>query len=227
MIHIYSVHYNRPDFIPKQIRSFEKYLKSNYTFTVIDNSESDSIELACKNVGISYIKNESAIRTDASKMHCSGLSIALSKICQQTDLCMILDHDMFLCQELDIVEYMQNYDLAFFLHTYNSPVTYIWPGIVILNPTTLPTLEQLSLNTGQIEGIICDSGAESYYYLNQYRDSIRIKYLEGTPFSEHLLNEEFYIFDKAFLHYFRGSNWIGHSSDITVAKDSRLDEILK
>lgn len=62
---------------------------------------------------------------------------------------------------------MQNFDLAAVLQS-RGPITYLWPGLTLMNMQTLPDKTSLNFNCGTIDGNAVDTGGFTYYYFSKY-----------------------------------------------------------
>ena len=103
---------------------------------------------------------------------------------------MIIDSDMFFIRDVSIVDLMQDYNLAFvpsyrYYKKYtdeNNPgeiaLSYPWNGVVIADIPNMPSPSELKWGLGIFNGQPCDVGGEGSYYLNEYKDQLKIKYLD-------------------------------------------------
>lgn len=222
-IKIYSIHFNRPDFIRIQYDSFCKFIKNEFEFLVLNNSCDENIRNTCENLGISCIDlNNTGIHP--SESHSLALIELKKYITNDGNFHVILDHDMFIVDDIDFFEYMENYSLMF-IDQKRGHLTYMWPGLVIINSSVCPRLETLNFSLGIFDGVRCDSGGESYKYLLE-NPTLKIKIpTEDREFTDaEDLNTFFFKYDNKFLHYFRGSNWIDMDENIIIEKNTRLNK---
>ena len=232
MIYIYSIQYNVPEFIKLQKDSFDKFIGENkYIYTAIDNSVdnfiSTQISKTCEDLGINVIKTFNHTAGLSGHSHLVGLRSFLEILKGHTseDIVILLDHDIFLISDLEkIKDDIDNTSILTIAQS-RSYVYYLWPGLCIFNLKRCPNIEELSLegtkhiNGAQIgigpDNIITDTGGESYYYLEKYKDIVNYKdlypmLLNNTSFDESCFSSNPNLL---FFHFHDGSNWSGYSRD--------------
>lgn len=212
---IYSIHYNKPEYIDIQYNSFKKNIKFNYEFIILDNSIDieikKNIKIKCEQLDIKYIDCINNIRLMDSTSHQNALS-KLVDIIEINETFMLLDHDIFIINELT-EDFFSNYDLLFVNQTRGN-VDYPWPGLMIFNK--LKNKDKLSFNSGLINGYNCDTGGAMYYFLKN--NNLKIKKLD----TKYLNNskELMQTHENIFLHLISGSDW---NKDYDL--ESKLDKI--
>jgi len=224
-IKIYSVHFNRPDFVKLQLDSFNRFVKNEFEFVIINNANDPEISKQCELLNIECVSCDNS-HLDPSSSHSAGLAMLQEYITNDGDIHIILDHDMFIIDDVDLVEYSKDYSLIF-LNQQSSGVDYIWPGLVVINSNNSPDLHTLGFSYGIFNDIRFDSGGESCSYL--LNNNLNNRLLLHVPFfvnDTDELNAAMYHYDKTFLHYFRGSNWINMSDDIIKLKDKKINDII-
>lgn len=198
---IYSVHFNKPEFIELQKKSFDKWIKFKYEFIVINNAIDKNlfskIEHISEKLGLRTINCNNNIIGMSSLSHQNSFKYILNDI-NEGDLVMIVDHDLFLMNELKD-SYFNEYDMVILPQI--RSVEYPWPGLIIFNK--IFNKEQMSFDSGFINNEYCDTGANMYLYIKNNNPNIkRIKesYFDtGKMLMANL--------DDIFIHLISGSGW--------------------
>ncbi len=249
MIQIFTSVVNRPDFVSLQDKLFKKFLKNNYQFHVVDDSVDIKIEDQFKSIcqlnNIKYYRKPlSNIQMNPAQACADTVQWTYDNIIRKNhldDIVFFCDSDMFLFDEFDIVEYMDDAIIAG-LPQQRGCVTYIWNGIMFFN---MPMMEDLNIDfsDGYVEGELTDVGGHTFYYFK--KNNIKMKETDiqyPTHFYDiELQNKEAtkgYNFelhlDGKFLHYRAATNW--HSNwrgsidpliDKTKIFNKIVEEILK
>jgi len=183
----------------------------------------------------------------------------------------LLDSDMFLLKPFDINEHISQYDLIYQSNKKEYEegkisICYIWPGFAIMNTATLPNLDTLSFDGGVVirnddfkypgpscklkfSGYFADSGGNSYWYLKNNRDRIKIR--DGAwdhteiaaaaavetyfialetikkKYSEHNCEYVREFFLDSFIHIRRGSNWLSRPHQFYMDTIDAITELLR
>ena len=199
---IYSIHYNKPEYINIQYDSFIKNIKFNYEYAILDNSIDidikNLIKIKCKELKIEYIDCCNNIQSVDSLSHQNALS-KLVDIVNINETFMLLDHDVFVINELT-EDFFLNYDLTYVNQT-RGRIEYPWPGLIIFNK--LKNKNKLSFNSGLIDGYSCDTGGAMYYYLKNNNLSVRKLDTKYINKGEELIATH----ENIFLHLISGSDW--------------------
>jgi hypothetical protein len=175
---IITMSYNRPDFIEIHAKTFKNFLKDEYEYVVFNDASSElmknKIEQTCKKLGIRCFRIPQEMhyapgREGAGGRHIDGIEFAFKEIgYDHNGIVVLVDSDMFLLQPFSIADFMQGYDISGELQgrkdVYHE-VLYLSPVLVFMNMQTLPNKKTLSFEGGYIEGLACDVGAHTYYYL--------------------------------------------------------------
>ena len=224
-IKIYSIHFNRPDFIGIQIDSFKRFVKNEFDFLVVNNSCDSNIEKTCEDLQICCI-NLNNKDLNPSESHSLGLNELKKFIKNDGNIHVILDHDMFIIEDIDFFDYMGDKSIMF-IEQKREELTYMWPGLIVINSNLCPNLQDLDFSFGIFEGIRCDSGGQSYKYLRE-NSNLNRKTPSETVETDDIndLNSFFFVYDRKFLHYFRGSNWVNMEDKILSKKNNRLKKII-
>lgn len=222
MIHIFTSVVNRPDFILLQDKLFQKFLKNEYQFHIVDDSIEQTISEQfyniCSENGFSYYKKpERTVQMNPAQACADTVQWTYDTIIKENhknDVVFFCDSDLFLIDEFDVVEYMNGSIIAG-LPQYRGSVTYMWNGIMFFN---MPMMEDLNIDfsDGVVEGELTDVGGHTYYYFK--KNNIQMKETD-VQYPTHyydieLQNEEVtrgYNFelhlDGKFLHYRAATNW--------------------
>lgn len=222
MIHIFTSVVNRPDFILLQDKLFQKFLKNEYHFHVVDDSIEQTISEQfyniCSENGFSYYrKPERTVQMNPAQACADTVQWTYNTLIKENhknDIVFFCDSDLFLIDEFDIIEYMSDAIIAG-LPQYRGSVTYMWNGIMFFN---MPMMGDLDINfsDGVVENEMTDVGGHTYYYFK--KNNIQMKETD-VQYPTHyydieLQNEEVtrgYNFelhlDGKFLHYRAATNW--------------------
>jgi hypothetical protein len=243
MIHIFTSVVNRPDFVELQQRLFKKFLLNEYQFHIVDDSIIESIESEFQSVcfenGLKYYKKPPRVVAMNPAQAC-GDTVQWTYdniICKNhsEDIVFFLDSDMFLIDEFDIVDYMEDAIIAG-LPQVRGHVTYMWNGIMFFN---MPKIEDknIDFSDGVVEGHMTDVGGMTYWYFK--KTGIKMKETDvqyPTHYNEIDLqkdaggyNMELHL-DGKFLHYRAATNW--HSNwrgldDPLVGKTKVFKQIIE
>ena len=245
MIHIFTSVVNRPDFVLLQNKLFQKFLKNDYQFHVVDDSIdqtiSEQFDTICSENGFSYYKKpERTVQMNPAQACADTVQWTYDTLIKENhknDIVFFCDSDLFLVDEFDIVDYMNGAIIAG-LPQYRGSVTYMWNGIMFFN---MPMMEDLNINfsDGVIEDELTDVGGRTYYYFK--KNNIQMKETD-VQYPTHyydieLQNEEVtrgYNFelhlDGKFLHYRAATNWHTNwrgSEDPLTYKTKIFNQIMK
>jgi hypothetical protein len=245
MIHIFTSVVNRPDFVLLQNKLFQKFLKNDYQFHVVDDSIdqtiSEKFDTICSENGFSYYKKpERTVQMNPAQACADTVQWTYDTLIKENhknDIVFFCDSDLFLIDEFDIVEYMNDAIIAG-LPQYRGSVTYMWNGIMFFNMSMMEDLN-INFSDGVIENELTDVGGHTYYYFK--KNNIQMKEMD-VQYPTHyydieLQNEEVtrgYNFelhlDGKFLHYRAATNWHTNwrgSEDPLTYKTKIFNQIMK
>lgn len=236
-VKIYTIHYNRPEFIQWQYDSFRCHLKDEFEYIVVNNARDpgirDEINAIAKIVGIECIETFSnAILS--GKHHADSFNFIWKNYASKDDYVIMMDGDCFLIKEFSVNSFMKNYILAGPKQQREFKYHYLTPTIIIADINNLLDVKTIDWEgIGVIENgkeVRLDSGgglhnyyqkhSELKYQTKELKSSWHItsenKNLHCIPNS--LLdeyNEDWCIefFGNEFLHYCRSSNWLVKSQE--------------
>jgi hypothetical protein len=232
LVKVYSVHYNRPEFIRWQIMCLNKFLKDTFEYIVINNAREqamrDQITLTADSLEVSVIHTHSDTPFHlAGKHHADSLNSVWKSHMIKDKGCyvMFMDGDCFLVAPFSVNEYMAG-DVTFGGskqqrdHIYH----YITPVIVMANIDLLPEPEIINWEGIGINNTRLDTGGGLHLYLEKYPEvKAKIKAMHNTwhikPENKNMhclpdslvaeYDPEYHLefFGNEFLHYCRSSNW--------------------
>lgn len=246
MIHIFTSVVNRPDFVALQDKLFQKFLKNDYRFHVVDDSIDENISSQFKEIcelkNIEYYKTPETLEhnnpsTKVGNVIQWAFDDIVKKECS-SDIVFWTDSDMFLIDEFDIQEYMSDCVIAG-LPQIRKHIKYMWNGLMFFNmPKLLELDSDIRFNVDFIDGEHLDTGGETYRYFK--KNNIELKETDVQYPSEYndieLQNEEVtrgYNFELhlegKFLHYRAATNWHSNwrgSDDPLVKKTMIFNQII-
>jgi hypothetical protein len=223
MIQIFTSVVNRPDFVSLQDKLFKKFLKNNYQFHVVDDSVDIKIEEQFKSIcqlnSIKYYRKPlSNIRMNPAQACAHTVQWTYDNlICTNhvEDLVLFLDSDMFLIDDFDIEEYMEDAIIAGLPQT-RGHVTYMWNGIMLFNMSKIKN-KKIDFSEGMVDGEMTDVGGHTYWYFKNTGIEMKKTNEEFPTYPTHFndidlqkdsggYNMELHLDDK-FLHYRAATNW--------------------
>jgi hypothetical protein len=225
MIHIFTSVVNRPDFVTLQGQLFNKFLKDEYHFHIVDDSIDESVSeqfvTICSDSGFSYYKKpERTVKLNPAQACADTVQWTydnIIKLNHKDDIVFFCDSDLFLIDEFDISDYMKN-DIIAGLPQRRGNVEYMWNGIMFFNMSKMEDLD-IDFSDGVVDGEMTDVGGNTYYYFKKNNIEMKKTDEECPIYPTHfndidLQNEEVtrgYNFelhlDGKFLHYRAGTNW--------------------
>jgi hypothetical protein len=139
-IQIFTSVVNRPDFVEIQNNLFKKFLKNDYQFHIIDDSVDSDISEKFKNICeqnnlVYYKKPERQGSMSPGQACADAIQWTFDTIIKEEysdQIVLFCDSDMFLIDEFDIEEYMEDVVIAG-LPQYRGHVTYMWNGIMFFD----------------------------------------------------------------------------------------------
>jgi hypothetical protein len=228
---IYSIHYNKPEYIYLQKKQLDKYIKFTFEFIIIDNSVDFNIRQQ-----ISSISEELNLRRIfcnnndlymGSLSHLNSFKYLLDDIIDG-DLVMIMDHDVFINDHLS-EDYYKDFDIVYLPQFSNSTpgvkyttgsIEYPWPGLVILNG--VKNKNQMSFTPGIWNNEQCDTGGGMFKYILD--NNLDIKHISEI----YIHNNDILMssLDGIFIHLISGSGW-NSNYDLDKKLDIIKNNLLK
>jgi len=248
MIHIFTSVVNRPDFVPLQHKLFSKFLKNEYKFHVVDDSVdpriTEEFQWTCESNNIKYYRKPPNKKPMNPAQACADtVQWTYDNVIRKNhsdDIVLFLDSDMFLIDEFDIEEYMDDAIIAG-LPQVRGHVTYMWNGIMFFN---MPKIEDkdIDFSDGIVEGQMTDVGGHTYWYFLRTGVEMKRTDEECPVYPTHyndieLQNEEVtrgynveLHLDCKFLHYRAATNWHSNwkgSEDPLAKKTEMFNQIIE
>jgi len=245
MINIFTSVVNRPDFILLQKKLFDKFLDNEYQFHVVDDSVDADISEQFKNIcsenKLYYYKKPSrTIQMNPAQACADTVQWTydnIIKVRHSDDIVFFCDSDLFLIDNFNIEEYMED-AIVSGLPQYRGSVTYMWNGIMFFNMPKMTDYD-IDFSDGVVNGELTDVGGHTYNYFkknNFWFKETDVQY--PTHFYDiELQNEEVtrgYNFelhlDGKFLHYRAATNWYANwrgSEDPLVNKTKIFEKIVE
>jgi glycosyltransferase involved in cell wall biosynthesis len=233
--------FNRPELLERQVKCLKKHLLNDYEIVVIHDSRNDQyieeFSKICSNLGLQYYYHKSLEGKTPSQYHSESIQWAYDNLIKNEyveDIVMLLDHDMFLFKELDVMDYLGDYDIAGCEQS-RGDIKYIWPGLCIFKTKSILPIDfdfypcnffgqELDTGGGTFQIIrteeikFKDTGVlypSAYDDIDLTEDSAHL----GYPFELHM--------DRMFLHSRNASSWHNGMNVGDESKISVLDSILK
>lgn len=231
--------FNRVDLLPIQVKSIQKYLKNDFEIIVVHDSRDqefvEEFQSICKSLNIKFYHHDSVFGKNPSQYHGESIQWAYETIIKTdcvNDLVLIIDHDMFLIDDVDLVEYLGDYDISG-CHQVRGSVEYIWSGLIMFKPQSIKDIE-FDFLPGIYYGEVLDTGGgtcsilktesikykptsceypDTYNDLNLLDENINL----GFGFELHL--------DNKLLHYRNASGW--HNNFKKVVNDENKKKVLQ
>ena len=212
---VYSVHFNRPDFIEIQKKCLDKI--EGYKLVVINNQANPEIESKCRELGVEYYNHTHPIGLVSSMSHGSALNFLKDIIDQSDDWC-ITDHDVFICKNIDPV------DSDFIsIQQINNGKSYLWPGFIVgRRGTSVSHIDfspHVGFDTGGGTHVLVDAGYKVKWVQEEYLGEATTGFLQN---SKVIIK----ISDLA-VHYLNGSCWMSTSQTTIEEKNQFLFETIK
>lgn len=213
---IFSIHYNKPQYIYTQYRSFVRHFKVPFEFTVVNNAIDfnlkNHITQECSKLSITCLDSSNSVYSLNSNSHIHGLQV-VSRNIKEGENILILDHDVFMIEDIP-ENYFEEWDLKYLIQK-RGEVEYPWIGLFFLQ--NIKDISNINFNLGNINGEECDTGGYMYYYLQKHPE-LRMKYIEEV----HQTHGELHAcLDRVFIHLISGSDW--NTQDYNLKK--KLTEI--
>lgn len=228
-VQIFTTVVNRPDFVETQKKLFQKFLKDEYQFNVVDDSVdilmTKKFKDICVTNNISYYKKPiTTIQMNPAQACAAAVQWTYDNIIAKNhteDIVFFCDSDMFLLEEFSVTEHMKDAVISG-LSQERGHVKYMWNGIMFFDMKKIFEIDpNLNFSDGIVEGVLTDVGGNLYLYFK--KNNVIIKETDvqyPTHYNDiELQNQEVtrgYNFelhlDGKFLHYRAATNWHTQSS---------------
>lgn len=225
MIQIFTFAFNRPDILELQVDCLKKFLLNDFVINVIHDTRNghlvqeftdvcDKLRNKYDGLEIIYCQHNSLEGLQSSEYHSEVLQWTYDTIVKSINdaIILFLDHDIFLIEELNLIEEMLEYDIVGLLQE-RAHIKYVWPGLVAFKRESF---SNINWKCGEIEGQKVDSGGGTYTILRDekirykntgaaYPDSYKNLVLTDHNVT-HGYNFELH-YDGKFLHSRNACNW--------------------
>lgn len=251
-VKIYSIHYNRPEFIRWQHQSFCNHLKdSNWEMIVVNNAREEhmrqQINTTSEALGVRTIETHSDVPFSlAGKHHADSLNFVWKTHMSQDKGCHVvfMDGDCFLVAPFHVNNHMEG-GVTFsgakqqreFIYHYLTPV------VILANIDELPEPETLDWEGIGVNGTRLDTGGGLYtYFLKHPEVKEKVKgmhctwHIKPENGNMHCIPDELAgeydpsynieFFGNEFLHYCRSSNWDNQTAQHHIAKTGFVAKFL-
>jgi hypothetical protein len=195
MLNIFTFVTNKPDFIELQLKSFQKHLKEEFTFTVFNNAGMGNPEFfsliteECTRLGIRSINIQydqdlvnrceaggswpifRANRRYKDTGAACGYSVCWAWeniISKHQGHILLMHHDMFLIKDVVLTDYLQTNELVFVPQCRPEVDMYMWEGFVLADMDILPEPRSVNWWCGRVNGTKVDVGGQTWHYLKAH-----------------------------------------------------------
>lgn len=228
LVKIYSIHYNRPDFIVWQYDCLKKHLVGSFEYVVVNNAKDQNLRQEINNITkkIDVKCIETFFGSNLVGKHHADCfnNIWKNYAIKTNDYVLMMDGDCFLVESLNVNSFMEGCILGGPKQKRLPNYHYLTPTIIFADIEQLPEPEIIDWEGIGIDDIRLDSGGGLYLYFLKYPEiKEKIKELKSSWHikkennNKHCLpdslleeyNDEYCIefFGNEFLHYCRSSNW--------------------
>ena len=197
MINIFAFTSNRSDLIELQLKSFQKYIQEDFTFTILNNAKFDrpaekvKIDEMCGKLGISVFDVErvqsledkcNAVEKSCtvfnrqgswSNPNCAGCYGCFYTwefhIMKEKGAVCLLHPDMFFTRPIKLTDYLVTTPLCFMPQSRpNLGGIHMHDALVLADMSRLPNPEQINWWGSFVNGIVTDIGGQSFFYLKAH-----------------------------------------------------------
>lgn len=239
-VKIFTFVFNRPDLLVKQIECLKKFLIGDFDINVVydtrDNQYFDQFKEICKNNYVHFYNNISEPGQSPSYYNAQSIQWACDNLIfnnNENFITMLLDHDMFLIDNLNLNDEMSIYDVVGCLQTRKN-IKYVWPGLCAFKKSIVKDIE-FDFYPQTVNGQVLDTGGGTYKLLSNKN----IKFLDtgveypeeykGINLKDETITQSFNYelhFDNKFLHFRNASNWHSQYQVGDFKKTNLLFDIL-
>jgi hypothetical protein len=175
-----NIHINRNLVFPKEISEM-RLLMNDHSLTTIDNEYYKSII---------YDLYNSQVNNTVGARHCDSIQYIINYfLSNKKDIKYLfnIDADMFFINYLNIDSYMdEHYIASYFQGRKINEYThwnYIWPNIFMINFEKCPNLNEICMDgiflfDNNVLVNVTDTGGESGYYLEKYKEVLILKNID-------------------------------------------------
>lgn len=174
MISIFSIQFNRPDFISIQLKTLSHFLKDQFEFYVVNNANDLKVKnliseetkrLRVTEVAISENIDQRAASAYPGYHHTIAMNeVIRSDLFKKNDISVILDGDCFLVKSYSFKERMENCQLLGAFQQ-RSGRYYLTPVVIGMKPREMENFHQVNLIGSHIYNVTPEDTSKdiSYY----------------------------------------------------------------
>lgn len=219
-VKVFTIVFNRPDILQYQIDCLKKYLKNDFEINVVydtrENQYLDQFQEICSRNNVNFYHHLSSPGNTPSFYNSDAIQWSYDNLIVGGDDCyvMVLDHDIFLIEDLDLIKFMGDNDLSGCLQS-RAHVNYVWQGLILFKKSSVDKID-FDFYPQVVDGQMLDSCGGTYKLLrdpNIKFESTSLEYPDdygdinlkdpsvsnGFEFELHL--------DGKFLHFRNASSW--------------------
>ena len=215
----YSVHFNRPDFIPIQKECVEELADGK--LVIINNGPSSAIRDACRKHGVAYhnisVNWYKKLFVTPSGSHAIALNHLKGIIDYSDDWC-ILDHDLFPLKKIEFADF----DIVSIIQERPPYGTYLWPGFMAGKRSISLSDIDFSPMPGMDTGAGTSKFIERGYTIKNLREEVI-----GQKQNNHRQNSSVIVKIEDYgIHYLNGSSWLQTDSSVMEEKNKAILEFI-
>lgn len=217
MTGIIIISYNRPDLLPIQLEAIKTFCLDEYEAVIVDNStDGDAAWQILNTDGYHRHYRTSSSSKNSSDSHAFACNFAFTKLRNDYDHYLFLDHDIFPTKPFSVPEMLRGKFLGGLAQVKHK--TYIWPGFIFWRNDKIKSLDfstSPGLDTGgetwrEVEGLGVDGIAwqPEVYHENPY--------FKQPPYN-------FYsVIGDGWMHFLNSSGW-----NPTSGQSERIESLKK
>jgi len=220
MIEIFIFTFNRPDLLEIQVDCLKKFMVNEFRLNIIHDTRTfeysqDFIDICEKlrnkyeDLEVRFHQHYSRERLSSSQYHARVLQWVTDKLVtfESAEICLFLDHDIFLVEEFNLIEELEDYDIMG-LQQVRLDVKYVWPGLVAFRPSSCTEIDWNcgeNLDTGGgTSKLLKNSNIRYKNYKVEYPDSYKEWSLKDLNIT---FGYNFELHNEKFIHYRNACNW--------------------
>jgi hypothetical protein len=185
---IYTICFNRPEFIELQLKSAKKFVEDFEELIVINNAIDNvkyfnDIKIFCDSLNIKCIPvptNYLGSYTSPSRSAAMSMNYLFNNILPDNENCCIIHSDMFFINKINLTSLLDENDIIYYpQYRENFKIHYCYDGFCILNLKKNSTLKTMNWDNGFIipNTELTDAGGATHFYL-QNNKNITKQYVE-------------------------------------------------
>lgn len=240
-VKIFTFAFNRPDILQYQIDSFKKHIEDDLEFHVVYDTRDDEyleeFSEICKSNNVYFHHHISEPGNTPSFYNSDAIQWTYNNLIKPDEndfITMIIDHDIFLIENLNVSQFMEGYDLSGLPQTRGN-VEYIWAGLILFRKSSLENID-FNFYPQTVDGQLLDSCGGTYELLRNekikfkstdvvYPDDYQGINLRDPSNSNGGYEMELHM-DQKFLHFRNACNWHNEMQVVDNHKTFILHTIL-